>query len=93
MGLSPASIVKLKKIWETEFDLSQKRAITKKYVYMWVDGVDMHIRLGEDKKVCILVIIGVTENGGKEFLSVHPVIGSRLNLGLRLYTHQLRLTP
>ena len=72
MGLSPSSIVKLKKIWEAEFDLWQKRAITKKYVYMWVDGVNMQIRLGEDKKVCILVIIGVTENGEKELLAVHP---------------------
>ena len=72
MGLSPSSIVKLKKIWEAEFDLWKKRAITKKYVYMWVDGVNMQIRLGEDKKVCILVIIGVTENGEKELLAVHP---------------------
>jgi transposase-like protein len=34
MGLSPASIVKLKKIWEDEFDLWSKRPITKRYVYM-----------------------------------------------------------
>jgi putative transposase len=72
MGLSPASIVKLKKIWEGEFDLWSKRKITKKYVYMWVDGVNVQIRLGEDKKVCLLVIIGVTEDGEKELLAVHP---------------------
>jgi len=72
MGLSPASIVKLKKIWEEEFDLWSKRAITKKYVYMWVDGVNVQIRLGEDKKTCLLVIIGVTETGEKELLAVHP---------------------
>jgi transposase-like protein len=72
MGLSPASIVKLKKIWEDEFDLWSKRKITKKYVYMWVDGVNVQIRLGEDKKVCLLVIIGVTEDGEKELLAVHP---------------------
>ena len=53
LGLSPASIVKLKKIWEDEFDLWSKRTITKKYVYMWVDGVNVQIRLGEDKKVCV----------------------------------------
>lgn len=72
MGLSPASIVKLKKIWEDEFDLWSRRPINKKYVYMWVDGVNVQIRLGEDKKICLLVIIGVTETGEKELLAVHP---------------------
>lgn len=72
MGLSPASIVKLKKIWEDEFEVWAKRPITKKYVYMWVDGVNIQIRLGEDKKTCLLVIIGVTEDGEKDLLAVHP---------------------
>lgn len=72
MGLSPSSIVKLKKIWEDEFDLWSKRPINKKYVYMWVDGVNVQVRLGEDKKVCLLVIIGVTEGGEKDLLAVHP---------------------
>jgi len=72
MGLSPASIVKLKKIWGTEFEEWSKRLITKRYVYMWADGVNVQIRLGEDKKVCLLVIIGVTEGGEKELLAVHP---------------------
>ncbi|MCM2281939.1 MAG: IS256 family transposase [Bdellovibrionaceae bacterium] len=72
MGLSPSSIVKLKKIWEDEFELWSKRPINKKYVYMWVDGVNVQIRLGEDKKTCLLVIIGVTEDGEKDLLAVHP---------------------
>ena len=72
MGLSPASIVKLKKIWESEFDAWSKRNITKKYVYIWADGVNVQVRLGEDKKICLLVIIGVTEDGEKELLVVHP---------------------
>ena len=33
-GLSPASIVKLKKSWEAEFALWEKRAITKRYAYI-----------------------------------------------------------
>lgn len=70
LGLSPASIVKLKKIWEAEFDAWNKRKITKKYVYIWADGVNVEIRLGEDKKLCLLVIIGVTETGEKELLAV-----------------------
>lgn len=72
MGLSPASIVKLKKIWDGEFDLWSKRQITKRYVYMWVDGVNVQVRLGEDKKICLLVIIGVTDKGEKDLLAVHP---------------------
>jgi putative transposase len=72
MGLSPASIVKLKKIWESEFSLWEKREITKKYVYIWADGVNVQVRLGEDKKICLLVIIGATESGDKELLAVHP---------------------
>lgn len=70
LGLSPASIVKLKKIWEAEFNEWSKRPITKKYVYVWADGVNMSIRLGEDPKLCLLVIIGVTEDGAKELLAV-----------------------
>ncbi len=72
MGLSPAAIVKLKRIWETEFATWEKRKITQKYVYIWADGVNVQVRLGEDKKICLLVIIGATESGEKELLAVHP---------------------
>ncbi len=72
MGLSPASIVKLKKILETEFDTWTRRPINKKYVYMWVDGVNVQVRLGEDKKIWLLVIIDATEDGDKEVVAVHP---------------------
>ncbi len=70
LGLSPASIVKLKKVWEDEFKDWSKRKITKDYVYVWADGVNVEIRLGEDEKVCLLVMIGVTEDGTKELLAV-----------------------
>jgi putative transposase len=70
LGLSPASIVKLKKIWEAEFAEWTKRPITKKYVYMWADGVNVEIRLGEDHKLCLLVLVGVTEDGEKELLAI-----------------------
>ena len=64
--------MKLKKIWETEFSQWEKRLINKKYIYMWADGVNVQVRLGEDKKICLLVIIGVTEEGKKELLAVQP---------------------
>lgn len=70
LGLSPASIVKLKKVWEEEFKVWSKRKITKEYIYVWADGVNVEIRLGEDEKLCLLVMIGVTEDGRKELLAV-----------------------
>lgn len=72
LGLSPASIVRLKKQWDDEFESWSRRRITKKYVYIWADGVNMSVRLGEDKKICLLVILGATEDGDKELLAVHP---------------------
>jgi putative transposase len=72
LGLSPASIVRLKKQWEDEFETWSRRRITKKYVYIWADGVNMSVRLGEDKKICLLVILGATQDCNKELLAVHP---------------------
>jgi len=71
-GLSPSSIVALKKSWEREFEVWRKRRITEQYVYIWADGVNVKVRLGEDKKICLLVIIGVTIDGKKELLAVEP---------------------
>lgn len=69
-GLSPASIVSLKKSWDGEMQSWRKRAITKRYVYLWADGVNVKIRLGEDKKQCLLVVLGVTEDGTRELVAV-----------------------
>jgi len=70
MGLSPATVSKLLKSWEKDFEQFKRREITKKYIYLWADGVNVKVRLGDDKKVCLLVIIGVTESGEKELLAV-----------------------
>lgn len=59
-----------KKSWEKDFSIWKKRRLSKKYVYLWEDGIHVSIRLGEDRKLCLLVIIGVTENGDKELLAV-----------------------
>jgi transposase-like protein len=69
-GLSSASIVSLKRSWEAEFDKWKKKPITKRFAYIWADGIHVSIRLGEDRRLCLLVLIGVTENGEKELLSV-----------------------
>ncbi len=71
-GLSPSSIVALKKTWEKDFAIWKKRKITDRYVYLFADGVHVSVRLGEDKKLCLLVLIGVAENGEKHLLAVDP---------------------
>jgi transposase-like protein len=71
LGLSPATIVKLKKKWEQEYAEWEKQKITEEIVYIWADGVNINIRLGEDSKLCLLVIIGVTAEGKKKLLAVH----------------------
>jgi len=70
MGSSPATVSKLIKVWERDLEQVHWHKLTKKYVYLWADGVHVKVRLGDDKKVCLLVIIGVDENGKKDLLSV-----------------------
>jgi len=70
-GLSATSVVRLKQVWEKEFEEWSKRSLAnKRYVYLWVDGVHFNVRL-EGERACILVIIGATEDGEKELLAVH----------------------
>ena len=70
MGLSPASISKLIRIWENDFSAWKNREIAEKFVYIWADGVYVSVRLGDDKKICLLVIVGVTDTGEKRLLGV-----------------------
>ena len=69
MGLSASIVSNLIKVWERDLEQFKRRRLNKKYVYLWADGVHVKVRLGDDKKVCILVIIGVTESGEKELLA------------------------
>ena len=69
-GLSAGTISRLKQVWHQEYDTWRHRDLSKqRYVYVWADGVYFNIR-GEDARQCILVIIGVTERGDKEFLAI-----------------------
>ena len=70
MGLSPATVSKLVRVWEEDFKLFKEKKLHKRYVYIWADGVHVNVRLGDDKKICLLVLIGVTETGEKELLAV-----------------------
>jgi transposase-like protein len=71
-GLSASTITRLKGVWEAEFgDWNQRSLEGQEYVYVWADGVHFNIRLGEDGKCCILVLMGVTPAGKKELIAIH----------------------
>ena len=69
-GLSSSSICALKKEWQKEFKKWKTRDILQRYVYLWCDGVNVQVRLGDDKRTCLLVVMGVTESGEKHLLAV-----------------------
>jgi putative transposase len=71
-GLSPSAIVALKRSWEADFKAWKLKPIEDRYVYLFADGVHVSVRLGEDKKLCLLVVIGVAESGEKHLLAVEP---------------------
>ena len=69
-GLSSSTISYLKKDWERELKEWSKRDLLEDYVYIWCDGVNVEVRLGEDKRACLLVVIGVNTKGEKKLLAV-----------------------
>ena len=72
-GLSATNIVRLKKIWEQDYQAWAKRDLSdKRYVYFWADGIHFNVRLEdpENNRQCILVIMGALEDGRKELVSV-----------------------
>src|SRR5215217_108731 len=67
----PALEQLLCKDWETERERFRTRSLRfHKYAYLFVDGVHVSVRLGEDDRLCLLVVIGVREDGVKELLAV-----------------------
>ncbi len=69
-GLSPATITRLTKEWQDEAAAFGKRSLAETdYVYIWVDGIHLKVRLAQDK-VCLLVIIGVRADGTKELVAI-----------------------
>ena len=70
VGLSANNIVRLKQVWEQEFDAWSKRDLRgKRYVYLWADAAYFNVRLEKDRP-CVLVVIGATEDGHKELLAI-----------------------
>jgi len=70
-GLSPSSIARLTEAWQAEHEAFRKQELRfHQYAYWFVDGVNVSVRLGEDKRLCLLVVIGVRQDGVKELLAV-----------------------
>jgi putative transposase len=70
-GFSPATITRLTSIWQEERESWQKRPLTgKEYIYVWADGVYFNVRLGEDKQLACLVLVGVLPDGTKEVIAL-----------------------
>lgn len=70
-GLSSSSIQRLTEAWQSEHAAFRRRELRfHRYAYVFVDGVNVSVRLGEDSKLCVLVVIGVREDGEKELLAV-----------------------
>ncbi len=68
-GLSARTISRLKSDWIEEHRNWSRRDLSKKrYVYWWADGIYSNVR--SDNKLCLLVVIGVTETGVKELVAV-----------------------
>ena len=69
-GLSKSTIHALKHSWEKDLVEWRQELITERFVYVWMDGVNINVRLGGDKKICLLTAIGVTEEGKKKVIAI-----------------------
>jgi putative transposase len=69
-GLSASVITRLTAQWQGEAAAFNKRPLGDvDYVYCWVDGIHLKVRLQQDK-VCLLVMIGVRADGTKELIAL-----------------------
>ena len=73
-GFSAASIIRLTKEWQKEFEQWKRRDLGgKEYVYVWADGIYVKSRL-DGEKTCLLVMIGVGIDGKKELIAMESGI-------------------
>jgi transposase-like protein len=70
-GLSASVITRLCEQWQAEREAFAQRDLSEvDYVYCFADGVHFSIRLGEQGRLCCLVIVGVRADGRKELVAV-----------------------
>jgi len=69
-GLSASAITRLTGQWQDEAKSFQQRELSGvDYVYLWVDGIHLKVRLAQEK-LCLLVMIGVRADGRKELVAL-----------------------
>jgi putative transposase len=69
-GLSASAITRLTAQWQDEAKAFGARDLSgTDYVYLWVDGIHLKVRL-EQEKLCLLVMIGVRTDGRKELVAL-----------------------
>jgi transposase-like protein len=69
-GLSAASITRLTAQWQDEAKAFGQRDLSGiDFVYLWVDGIHLKVRLDQEK-LCLLVMIGVRTDGRKELIAI-----------------------
>jgi putative transposase len=69
-GLSPTNIARMTSAWQEEYEAFGKRRLDERdYVYIWVDGIHVNVRLEEDR-LCLLVMIGARPDGTKELIAI-----------------------
>ena len=69
-GLSATTVTRLTAQWQDDAAAFGKRSLADSdYVYLWVDGIHLKVRLAQDK-VCLLVMIGVRVDGTKELVAL-----------------------
>jgi transposase-like protein len=69
-GLSAATVTRLTAQWQDDAKTFAQRSLAESdYVYLWVDGIHLKVRLEADK-VCLLVMIGVRVDGTKELVAL-----------------------
>ncbi len=69
-GLSASTITRLTSQWQDEAAAFSRRDLSgTDYVYLWVDGIHLKVRL-EQTKLCLLVMIGVRADGRKELVAL-----------------------
>lgn len=69
-GLSATTITRLTAQWQDEAKAFAARDLSgTDYVYLWVDGIHLKVRL-EQEKLCLLVMIGVRADGRKELVAL-----------------------
>ena len=70
-GFSASTVTRLLTIWQEEYRGWRKRSLADKtYVYIWADGLYFKVRLGDDRHLACLVIVGVGLDGRKEVIAI-----------------------